>query len=69
MPETMKRTEGRGVVDPALLYTTKALLKECNLGRRNVTEMRQQGGVKPIQVGTQLFYDGAEVKAWVLKQK
>lgn len=69
MPDTLPKTR-RGVIDPSLLYSTDALLSECKFGRRTVTEMRQQGGVKPVMVGTQLYYDGAQVKAWVLsKQK
>lgn len=66
-----KRTvrHGRGVVDPNLLYTTDALMTECNLGRTNVTKMRQEGGVQPVTIGTQLYYDGGEVRAWILNQK
>jgi hypothetical protein len=64
-----KPRHGRGVVNPDWLYTTDALMTECNLGRRNITSMRQDGGVQPREIGTQLFYDGAEVKAWILKQK
>ena len=68
-PASRNVRHGRGVVDPNLLYTTDALMTECNLGRRNVTEMRQEGGVQPIQIGTQLYYDGADVKAWILSKK
>lgn len=57
-----------GVVDPQLLYTTSALMDECKLGRDLVTRMRQVGGVEPVQIGNQLYYDGAQVKAWILKQ-
>jgi hypothetical protein len=64
-----KRKAGRGVVNPDLLYTTDALMNECNLGRRNVIAMRQEGGVEPREIGTQLYYDGAEVKAWILSQR
>jgi hypothetical protein len=69
MDTITKRKAGRGVVNPDLLYTTDALMNECNLGRRNVIAMRQEGGVQPREIGTQLYYDGAEVKQWILNQK
>lgn len=58
-----------GIIDPAVLYNTQALLEECKLGRDIVTRMRQVGGVQPVKIGNQLYYDGAEVKRWILSQK
>lgn len=69
MAETIAKSKRSGTVNPDLLYTSEALREECRMKRQSIVEMRQRGGVKPAQVGSQLYYDGAEVKAWILKQK
>jgi hypothetical protein len=59
------RTIPRGGIRADGAYTTDDLMATIGMGRHTLSEARQSGMVKPVQLGTRDIYFGREVMAYL----
>jgi len=58
-------TKVTGRLAPDELYTLEGCMEFGGLGEESICEARLSGMVTPIALGRRLYYDGAELIAWI----
>lgn len=56
----------QGVLAPDRLYTVEGVLKAAGIGHVQLAEARQSKHVTPIYHGRRVYYQGAELIAWII---
>jgi hypothetical protein len=67
--EAKPRQRPDGFIAPERLYTTEGVNLAIGLARESLRSARASGIVKPIKVGSHLYYEGAEIIAWLRSHK